>query len=108
MSLLLASAIVANVVPVADIDLSSPTVYVSDAAREAIATGTVERFVCFDLPKRSLKFRSACLSSAEWQLAVAQSKSSQRRARTPEEMAGISQQPVPLQNSPYESTSGPR
>jgi hypothetical protein len=108
MSLLLASVIAANVVPVAEIDLASTTVYISDSAREAVDAGTVQRFVCFDLPERSRKFRSACLTSTEWQLAVAQTKRSQRRARTSEEIAGLMQQPVPIHNSLYQSTSGPR
>lgn len=82
MSLLLASALAAKLVAAGDIDLASPTIFISADARAAIADGTAKRLICLDAPERSRKFRSACLTSAEWQKTVARVQEVKRRKIT--------------------------
>lgn len=104
MSLLLASAIVsASVLPAAQIDLSSPTIYVSRDARAAIADGSVARLACLDLPARSRKYRIACLTPAEWEKAAQESQRAGQRARTPEELNGLPHTAPPIPAVPYQT-----
>lgn len=107
MGLLLASAIAATIVPAAQVDLSSPTTYVSNPARAAIADGSVANLACVDLPKRSRKYRIACVTSAEWQKAAQWAVFDARRNRGPA-YEQFFYQPVPPQASPYQSTWGQR
>ena len=106
MSLFLAAA-AAVVVPATQIDLASPTIYVSKEARSAIASGMAQRLACIDLPTRSRKYRTACLTPAEWQAAATRAEFDRRRAsQWPEAIQGLPNQPVPAQSSLYQS--GPR
>ena len=109
MSLLLATAIIsASVIPSAEIDLTSPAIYISEQARAGIADGTVARLACLDLPKRSRKYRTACLTPAEWDKAAQESKRAGDRSRTAEELNGLPFSQGPSQLTGYESAGGPR
>lgn len=81
MSLLLATALAASLVAAADMDLDSPTIFVSEQARVAVASGTSPQLVCVDLPERSRQFRSACVTNAEWQQAVQLAEVAARRRK---------------------------
>ena len=99
MSLLLASAVAATLVAAADVDLNSPTIFVSGDARAQVADGTVKRLICLDLPERS-KFRSACLTSAEWNEAVRRTEFAERRRKVGGRGDGLLPQPLPSQLYP--------
>lgn len=100
MSLLLASALAASLMTPAGIDLDSPTIFVSEQARAAVASGTAPQFVCVDLPERSRKFRSACVTTAEWQQAVQLAEVAARRRKMGWRSHGLLPQPLPSQNHP--------
>ena len=108
MSLLLAATIAAQVVPIAEIDLTAPDLYVSPAARAAVDTRAVSSLVCLDLPARSRKFRAACLTRDEWHAAAERSRETTRRSRTPEEMNGLPFSQGPSQSTGYEAANGRR
>lgn len=96
MSLLLSFA-AASLVAVADIDLASPTIFVSPESREAVASGTAQELVCFDVSGRSRKFRTACVTSAEWQEAVQLAEVAARRGKTGGRQDALLPQPLPSQ-----------
>lgn len=75
---MLASAAAMTVVGVAEIDLTSPSILVSPAARDAIASGSVTKLICLDVSRRSRKFDSACLTSSEWRQAVELARAQKR------------------------------
>ena len=106
MSLLfLASALAANVVAAADIDLASSSVFMSADARAAVADGTVTKLICLDVSGRSSKFQSACLTSAEWHKAVELSRLTSRNKRPSGGIHGLLPQPLPSQLSPPRHSS---
>lgn len=105
MSLLVLAAV--TIVPIGHIDLGSPTVYVSQQARAAIADGHVATLACLELPERSRKFRTACLTSGEWDKAVKSAAVTRRGGRGPA-YDFFPYQPVPQQSSPYQSGGAPR
>ena len=55
-----------TLVPVAQIDLAAPDIFISKQTRALIAAGEVESLTCGALPKRnSQTYRIACLTEAE-------------------------------------------
>lgn len=79
MSLLLAAAV--TLVPATAVDLSASQIYISRETREAIAAGEVPTLSCVELPKRSRKFRIACVTATEWQKAARYAEVSERARR---------------------------
>lgn len=75
------AAVSVNLIAAADIDLTSPAIYVSADAREAIASGTANTLSCLELPKRSRKFRVACVTAEEWQKAAGYAAVTERNIR---------------------------
>lgn len=108
MSLLLAAAVAAQVVPAAQIDLAAREVYVSPAGREAIAADNEASLICVPLPERSRKFRTACLTQDEWRKAQRLAATTPRNIRLPEELNGLPQAPLPVQHVPSYTAPDPR
>lgn len=90
------------------VDPTSPTVFVSAAARAALTEGPDTDLTCVNLPARSRTYRTACMTGAEWQKAQKLAAYDRRTIKTPEMMQGITQQPGPLQTSPYQAGNPPR
>lgn len=103
MSLFLAATALVQVVPIAQIDLAAPNLYVSPAARAAVDTRAVTSLICLDLPARSRKYRTACLTPVEWDKAAEESKREARRPRTPEELNGLRYSAPPIPPVPYQT-----
>lgn len=108
MGILVIAAAAALISP-AKVDFASPEVFVSKQARATIAAGGADELACVSLPARSRKYHSACMTEAEWQKATTQAELfKRRRHQSSEAINGLGQQPVPIQNSPYQAAYGPQ